>query len=144
MTMRTRKKNWKQKSQEVCTSLNKIKAEKRFTDKFYKNLFFLKAGMETKFAKTDWEEQDKLIRMAIDHIIGFLEDQLTSKQNIARIAETHSHKNMDIHPHLYYYWIDAMIMTAKDLDADWYDDLAYYYRECLFFPVSFIISMYHK
>lgn len=142
--MRNRKKSWKQKCNEVSFSLNRFKQERFFTDKFYKHLFFLKPALEKKFAKTDWEEQDKLIRMAVEHIIGFFdEENISHKQNIARIAETHSKKNMDIH-HYYYYWIDAMIMTAKELDSEWYDDLAYYYRECLFFPISFIVSMYQS
>jgi hypothetical protein len=87
-----------------------------------------------------------MIQKGIEHLLGFLDndpDQI-HHQNILRLSESHSRKNLNIHPHNYYYWIDAMVLTLKELDPKWHSDLEYYTRECLFFPISFMISFYHK
>jgi len=82
----------------------------------------------------------------LDHLIHFNEsqEQDNHKTQIIRIAKSHSKINLNIHPHDYYYWCEAFIMTLKKVDNKWHSDLEYYLRECLFFPISFIISFYHK
>lgn len=81
------------------------------------------------------------------HGLHFLMDFLDSKNEnariqVLRIARTHSAKGMKIHPHYYYYWIEALIMTCRSEDPQWYKDLEYYWREVVSFPVSFIVSQY--
>lgn len=78
-------------------------------------------------------------------LIDFLDqNDANARAQVLRIARTHSAKNMNIHPHDYYYWIEALIMTARDYDSQWYDDLEYYWREVINYPISFIISLYFK
>lgn len=143
--IRKRKKTWEEKSQEVINSLERASKVDIFPRVFYRNLFFLNPELEKRFEQTDWNKQEIALLKGVEHIAGFFEkkDQI-HHQNVLRLAESHSKKNLDIHPHHYYYWIDAMIMTLKAVDHLWYDDMEYYTRECLFFPISFMISLYHK
>lgn len=142
---KTRKKNWQEKINIVAESIMRCKNNDYFANDFYQNLFFLNPKIKKYFAKTDMQKQKLALVMALDHILGVF-DQLDSihHKNLIRISETHSKKNLDIHPHFYYYWIDAMIMTMKSHDKYWYKEMEYYVRECLFFPISFMISLYHK
>lgn len=141
--MRTRKKTWEQKSQEIRASYQRVKDNPELAQLFYQHLFFLNPRVKDYFAKTDWPHQHKLLVHAMDHLFNFSSDPgHHHHRQIARIAQNHSKHGLNVHPHLYYYWIEAMIMTLKKLDPSWYDGLAYYLRECLFFPVSFIISCY--
>lgn len=143
---RSRKKGWEDKVKEVRNSFSRAMTNQAFTDQFYKNLFFLKPELEKHFIHTKWEHQRIAIEKGINHLLGFLDNdpQNIHHQNIIRLSETHSKNNLNIHPHHYYYWIDAMVMTLKEMDKDWYKSLEYYTRECLFFPISFMISLYHK
>jgi hypothetical protein len=81
----------------------------------------------------------------LDYLFHFLQDPHSHQRaQIIRLAQTHAKQNLNIHPHMYYYWIEALVMTFKELDPMWHKDLEFYLRECLFFPVSFMISLYHS
>jgi hypothetical protein len=144
--LKTRKKDWMEKVNEVENSFSRAMQSKIYVNQFYMNLFFLNPKLKEYFKSTDWDKLHIAIIKSIEHMIGFFkeEDNEIHRQNLVRLGTTHSKKNLNIHPHAYYYWIDAHIMTLKELDPNWDDDLQYYVRECLFFPVSFMISLYHK
>jgi hemoglobin-like flavoprotein len=143
---KSRKKGWDEKTEEVTNSYLRASVNPSFYDKFYENLFFLNPKVEKYFINTKWDQQKILIKKGVEHLLGFLGEDPDSlhHQNIIRLSESHSKSNLNIHPHHYYYWIDAMILTLKDCDPKWYDALEFYTRECLFLPVSFMISFYHK
>lgn len=143
---KSRKKTWNQKVLAVRDSFDRAMKSTGFIDQFYNNLFFLKPEIEEYFKQTKWKHQKIAIEKGITHLLGFLENdpQQIHHKNILRLSETHSKTNLNIHPHNYYYWIDAMIMTLKEFDPNWDSSLEYYTRECLFFPISFMISFYHK
>lgn len=143
--MRKRKKTWDQKNKEVLDCYHRCESVPNFSQLFYEHLFFLNPKIQNYFKSTEWNHQHKALMHALDHLFHF-NDNVNDfhKKQIIRIAQTHSKKNLNIHPHDYYYWLEALVMTLKKVDEDWYQDLEYYIRECLFFPISFIISLYHK
>lgn len=140
---RKRKKTWEEKVILVLGSFNRCKVTANFTRDFYENLFFLKPEIEKHFEKTDFEHQEKALLAGVGYILDFLDhSNVNAKNQVSRLAKSHSRKNLNIHPHEYYYWIEALIMTAKTHDPSWHDSLAYYWREVIFYPVSFMISQY--
>ena len=143
--IRTRKKSWSDKTIEVSQSYQRAMKSPLFFDKFYSNLFFLKPEIEKYFINTKWEHQKIALEKGIQHLLGFLgkDPGKIHHKNILRLSESHSKKNLNIHPHNYYYWIDAMIMTLEEFDPKWHKSLEYYHRECVFFPISFMISRYY-
>jgi hemoglobin-like flavoprotein len=144
--VRERKKTWKQKVDLVQGSYRRASsdAEDLFAKLFYENLFFLNPKIKNHFKHTDFEHQEKALIHALTFLFGFFEAQNeTAKIQIQRIAKSHSHAGLSIHPHYYYFWIEALIMTARTLDKNWYKDLEYYFREVINFPVSYIISQYY-
>lgn len=138
-----RRKSWKKKVEIVHNSWERIRSLEKLGELFYEKLFFLSPELRDKFSGTDFEHQHKLLHQGLEILVKYLddEDKFTKKQ-ITRLARTHNHYNLDIHPHSYYYWVEALILTIKDLDSKWYDDLEYYWRECISFPINFIISQY--
>jgi len=143
--MTQRKKTWIQKVNIVRNSFLRSSLDEEFAGKFYQNLFFLNPKLKEYFAETDFEHQEKALMHGLQFMFGYLDqnDDHARKQ-VLRIAVTHSKKGMNIHPHDYYYWIDALIMTAKECDPKWVDNMAYYWREVINMPVSFIISQYFQ
>jgi hemoglobin-like flavoprotein len=143
--MKKRKKTWEEKVEIVCASYNRCKDSHVLAVEFYQNLFFLNPKIKEYFAKTDWEHQHKALQFSLEHLFHFLQDpQSHHRAQILRLAQSHAKTNLNIHPHLYYYWIEALVMTFRKVDTQWFDQLEYYLRECLFFPVSFMISLYHS
>lgn len=122
-----RKKSWNEKAEIVQNSVKRAMTSKFFGETFYQNLFFLDPELKNYFKKTDWDHQQIALIKGIDHLLGFLNKESDSHRNqIIRLAETHSAKNLNIHPQSYYYWIDALIMTTKELDHKWNEDFQYY------------------
>ena len=140
-----RKKTWEQKVTEVTNCYSRAKMKDLMPHTFYDKLFFLDPKIKNYFKDTDWDHQKKALLHGLDHLMGFLHNPKDDhhRKQILRLARTHSKKGLNIHPHEYYYWIDALVLTFKDCDDGWYRDLEYYLRECLFFPISFMISLYH-
>ena len=140
---RVRKKSWDEKVEIVKHSFLRAKKAPDFASDFYHHLFFLKPKIKNYFSHTDFEHQDKALMHGLEFLIDFL-DQANehARQQVIRLSQTHSNKNLNIHPHDYYYWIEALVLTTKIHDPGWIKDYEYYWREVIFFPVSFMISQY--
>lgn len=141
--IKQRKKTWDQKVTLVRGSFTRSSKDPEFPGKFYQHLFFLNPEIKKYFEKTDFVHQDKALMHGMSFLLDFLdENDVSARAQVLRLATTHSSNGLKIHPHHYYYWIEALIMTARELDLGWDDDLEYYWRETLFYPISFMISQY--
>ena len=122
--MRERKKTWEQKVRLVEGSYNRSKNSVGFARDFYENLFFLNPKIRVLFSHTDFAHQEKALLHGIEFMIKFLDhSDENARTQVKRIAHTHSGMGMKIHPHMYYYWIEALIMTSRIHDPSWIDDL---------------------
>jgi hemoglobin-like flavoprotein len=140
---RQRKKTWGQKVVIVKDSFLRSKNAPVFAEDFYQNLFFLKPKIKDYFKQTDFEHQDKALMRGLDFMLDFLDhSNENSRVQIQRLSRTHSKNNMSIHPHDYYYWIEALVLTVKKHDPLWVKDYEYYWREVISYPVTFMISQY--
>ena len=142
---RERKKTWLQKVKLVQDSFARSSKDDNFARIFYENLFFLSPKIREYFKDTDFHHQQKALLHGLEFLMHFsnVKDE-NAKLQIIRIAKSHSASGMKIHPHDYYYWIEALIMTGKELDPKWYDGMEFYWREVVSMPVSFIVSQYFK
>lgn len=140
---KARKKKWEQKVTIVRNSYFRATRDEDFPMYFYENLFFLQPELKKHFLKTDFEHQNKALMHGMEFLIGFLsKTDKNARKQLSRIAVSHSHNGLNIHPHSYYYWIEALIMTARKTDILWTEGMEYYWREVMNYPVSFIISQY--
>ncbi len=143
--MRERKKTWSQKVKIVQDSFARASKEPGFARTFYENLFFLSPRIKDYFKETDFDHQEKALMHGLGFVMDFSHPQNKyAKSQVLRIARSHSNSAMNIHPHNYYYWIEALIMTGKEFDPKWYHEMEYYWREVVSMPVSFMISQYFK
>jgi hemoglobin-like flavoprotein len=142
---RKRTKTWEQKVAIVEHSFLRCSNDALLASKFYVNLFFLKPKIKEYFKDTDFKHQEIALINGLKFMIGFLDKtDENSRDQIKRLATVHSNQNLNIHPHDYYYWMDALLMTIKECDDQWYPDLEYYWREAITYPVYFMISLYFK
>lgn len=88
-----------------------------FLDAFYRN--FLSACPEAapRFAHTKFEQQTKLLRHAIGLLLIFPSQPLTEPTLLARLAERHSRRDLDIDPAFYGPFIEALIATVRRYDG---------------------------
>ncbi|WP_372655316.1 globin domain-containing protein [Halobacteriovorax sp.] len=140
--MKERKKSWDEKVSKAEGSYLRARNNIAFAKKFYQNLFLLNPEIEAYFKDTDFKYQEKALINGVNILFSYLHKDEFAKSQISRLSKVHNIGGLKIHPHLYYYWIEALIITIQELDNSWYDDLAYYLREVINYPVSFFTSQY--
>jgi hemoglobin-like flavoprotein len=141
--VRKRKKSWEEKVKLVIGSFNRSKKSNYFVQDFYENLFFLNPKIKDSFINTDFAHQEKALMAGLKFMLDFLDQSNTNaRAQVLRLSQSHSQENLNIYPHHYYYWIEALILTIKKHDPSWHNDLGYYWKEVVSYPISFMISQY--
>lgn len=139
---KVRKKDWKTKVEIVKDSYHRSRNHASFAKHFYDHLFFLNPKTKDFFAKTDFDHQEKALMRGLDFFFQYFDGDENARRQMTRLAKVHSAEGLKIHPHYYYYWGEALILTIKQTDPKYYHDLEYYIREVISYPLSFFISQY--
>lgn len=137
-----RRKSWADKVRLSKNCFLRCKEVENFSSDFYQFLFFLNPKTKAYFHQTDFEHQEKALIHGIEFLFQYLELDDEARTQVKRLAIVHSQKSLNIHPHHYYYWIEALILTLKKHDPKWFPELEFYLRECISFPVNFMVSLY--
>lgn len=89
-----------------------------FADVFYDRFAHQTAEIATLFADTNMEKQNLLLREGILSLIGFAEGREDAEQQIRDLALSHGAGRHDIRPDLYPPWVEALIESVRECDAD--------------------------
>jgi hypothetical protein len=65
-----------------------------------------------------------------------------ARQELVRLAERHSHRGVDIPPHLYDYWLDALCEAIQQHDPEYTPELADLWRAGMRAGIELIVSKY--
>lgn len=137
--------NWEKKVAQVRASYTRIEDRAGFAHQFYVYFFKLSPKIKEYFKNTDFEHQEKLLFHGVGYLLDFLDGKNEhARKQVIRLSRSHSQFGLNIHPHQYFYWMEALILAVKDFDPYWEDSLAHQWREVIHFPVSFMISQYSK
>ena len=90
-----------------------------FLNTFYKNFLAACPEAKPKFARTNFEQQTKLLRHAIGLLLIFPNHPSGEPTLLTRLAERHSRRDLDVAPALYGPFIDALIATVKQFDPEY-------------------------
>jgi len=113
-----------------------------FFEAFYRN--FLAACPEAKprFANTDFERQNKLLRHALGLLLAFPNQPATEPTLLTRVAERHSRRDLDVPARLYPSFVDSLIATVKQYDAAFSPEIEDAWRRTVDKGVTYMISRY--
>lgn len=89
-----------------------------FLQTFYRNFLTACPEAAPHFAQTNFEQQTKLLRHAIGLLLIFPKQPTREPTLLARVAERHSRRDLNIDPALYRPFIDALITTVKQFDGE--------------------------
>lgn len=86
-----------------------------FFQAFYRRLLETEAPIHAKFAHTDFERQNKLLQHGVGLLFIFA--KRPNPTLLARIAERHSSRDLDIPPALYPHFVESLVATVREHDA---------------------------
>jgi hemoglobin-like flavoprotein len=115
-----------------------------FIDRFYDIFLGSHPSIKPMFKHTDFARQKQLLRTGIAMLLSHVEGKTAGTMTLNRIAESHSKRNLNIHPSLYQYWIDSLISAAKECDAKWAPDIERAWQKVLRAGVDYITHSYDK
>lgn len=126
----------------VQNSYGRCIAKGEFIPAFYER--FLKAHPEVKekFAKTDFDEQYKLLRHGINLMIMFAADNVAGKAGINRIMQSHSRGRMNIEPKFYSIWKQSLLQTVAEKDRQYTPEVGKAWDEVLEKGIKHIVGGY--
>ena len=99
-------------------SYNRCSAAPAFYAAFYIRLFELRPDAKPLFANTDFERQYKLLRHAIGLLLSVPGSPEAGPELLARVAERHSRRDLDIDPSLYAPFLESLIDTVRIRDPE--------------------------
>src|SRR6185503_556362 len=113
-----------------------------FFETFYRK--FLEACPEAApmFADTDFDRQNRLLRHAIGLLLAFPNQPRSEPTVLARLAERHSRRDINVHPQHYRSFIDTLIATVREFDADFDPKTEAAWRATVALGVEYMQSRY--
>jgi hemoglobin-like flavoprotein len=100
----------------VTASYHRCRASVGFVDTFYERFLGKSDEVARKFEKTDFSRQKLLLRESLLAMLLFNLNSADARDELERLAERHSRKGLDIGPHLYELWLDALCEAVEKHD----------------------------
>ncbi|NRH40783.1 globin domain-containing protein [Pseudomonas sp. MS15a(2019)] len=103
-------------AQNVMLSYGRCCASPAFFDDFYQRFLASSPQVREKFAHTDMAAQQLLLRHGIMNLVLVARGMPTTK--LRQLGESHCRARLDIGPELYEGWVDCLLATLAQHDAD--------------------------
>ena len=113
-----------------------------FIGAFYDRLFELCPEAKPRFAETNFERQNKLLRHAFGLLLSFPTEPTGEPTILSRIAEQHSRRVLGIDPSLYPPFLESLIDTVKRYDPMFTPEVERAWRTTLEVGVAYMLSRY--
>lgn len=113
-----------------------------FFESFYRNFFATCPEAEPRFAQTDFARQNKLLRHALGLLLAFPNQPPTERPILARVAERHSRRDLNVPATLYPLFVESLITTVKEYDPAFSPEIADAWRHTVAKGVTYMISKY--
>lgn len=117
-------------------------ASPQFFSAFYNRLFEVRPDTRPLFANTEFERQHKLLRHAIGLLLSFPEEADREPTILARLAERHSRRDLDVDPSLYPAFLESLIDTIKRYDPQYTPAVEQAWRVSLAKGLTYMQSRY--
>lgn len=100
----------------VFQSYGRCCKSSNFFDDFYASFLTSSPEVAAKFEDTDMTAQKHLLRAGILNLVLYARGLPPTK--LRALAESHSKEKLNIQPHLYEFWLDALILTIRKHDIE--------------------------
>ena len=108
---------------------------------FYKTFPKSDPLIQEKFAKTDFEALIKMVHKSINLMIKFSDNYVVS-DDLRRVALIHRKEHLDIQPHMYNLWMNALLNTVSEFDPGFDDEVALSWKLAMSPGITYLIHSY--
>ena len=108
----------------VTQSFGRCCLAENFFDTFYDVFLASSPEIPPHFANTDMVRQKKVLKNSLVFVIMFGKGRQYAKEVVDDLAVKHSHRELDIKPHLYDFWLQSLIESIRRHDSEFCGELA--------------------
>lgn len=126
-------------------SFDRCSAAPDFLAGFYRRFFAACPDAEPLFANTDLQRQVKLLRDAIGLLLiapFFATDAANAPTLLAKVAERHSRRNLNIEPRFYPPFVESLIATVQASDPEYSPSVEAAWRAAIAKGVAYMQAHY--
>lgn len=113
-----------------------------FVDAFYNRLFELCPEAKPRFAQTDFDRQNKLIRHAFGLLLSFPTEPEGEPTILTRLAERHNRQDLGVDPSFYPPFLESLIDTARSYDPMFNPSVERAWRTTLGPGIAYMLSRF--
>ena len=113
-----------------------------FFEAFYTEFFARCPTARPMFAHTDFKRQLGMVKHGLGLLLNFSQHSETEPNILTRLSKRHGRGDLDVHPSLYPYFVDALIATARKFDAQFNDETEAAWRDALAKGIAYMGSKY--
>lgn len=114
---------------------------REFVDGFYDRFLATSDEIQAKFADTDFVKQKQVLMLSLAFMSAYA---ASGEPNavVQKIADSHGRSGHDIRPEFYDRWLDCLIDTVSEYDAQWSPELESAWRGTMAPGIAFMKAQY--
>jgi len=126
----------------VTASYHRCRASDGFVDTFYEHFLGKSDEVVRKIQTTDFSRQKLLLRESLLAMLLLNLNSADARGELERLAERHSCRGLDIGPHLYELWLDALCEAVEKQDPKFTPELREQWRAAMRPGIDLLVSRY--
>lgn len=127
---------------DVTASFHRCRASENFIDTFYEHFLAKSEEVKEKFRNTDFSRQKLMLRESLLMMLLVNQNEPGAIQELERLGERHSRRGVNIPPHLYDLWLDALCEAVEKHDPEFKPALVEKWRAAMRPGIKMIVSRY--
>ncbi|MBX7197592.1 MAG: globin [Sandaracinaceae bacterium] len=112
-------------------SLERCLGDSTFTQRFYARFLLSSDEVAQRFAHVDLKRQSNVLRSSLYLVLRGAMGYEDGREHLENVAHTHGRLGIDIPRHLYDYWLDCLVLAARETDPHFGPDHERHWRACL-------------
>lgn len=128
--------------QDVKESYGRCCLSKDFFTDFYSMFLASSPEVKSKFAKTNFEKQYKLLRDGITFMIMFAENEPIARLKMEKLGELHNQNNLNVGPRLYGLWLNCLMLAIEKHDPALTQETRQRWVEAMSMGMGYLKSKY--
>ena len=126
----------------VTASYHRCRESEGFFDTFYDRFLSKSQEVADKFRFTDFKRQKLMLRESLLAMLLYNMHYADAEEELEHLGERHSRHGVDIPPHLYELWLDAICETVALHDPEYTEEVSQLWREAMRPGIDLIVSKY--
>lgn len=124
-------------------SLTRCERDPQFFERFYERFTESSPAVRQKFLNTNFSVQRRMLQQSLRLLAAASAGDIEGLRELNARAETHAKSRLDISAPLYDLWLETLLESAAEADAEWTPDIEQAWRLILGTAIQHMLRKYN-